>query len=157
MPHLYPDDDSWVAASWHPTPTFKLHGRSLTTGRSTPREEETMSRETRVRQLRKEFDRVLAEIDRLENRPEEPTKYTSVVPPIIYVRKHYSHGSAEYYDYAFIRAGDGYWYSTGNIGPKKKTWDQILDWIEQGTEELPNIYIVTDVMILGLDEEDDSA
>lgn len=111
-----------------------------------------MSRKSRAEQLRSRLDDLLSEINRLENRPEEPTEYVDGVPPIIHIKKRFP-GSTGSYDFAFIRAGDGYWYGTNVASPKKKTWDQIMDWVEQGNDELPDIYLVTGVKILGEEED----
>jgi hypothetical protein len=102
---------------------------------------------SQLTELKKQLNAILTRIADLENRPPEPTdglrfSEGEYLPPVVYMKKMFTDTSwqtGKRYDYAFIKAGNGYWYGTGPHAPQKKTWDELMDWIES-TGPWPTIY-----------------
>lgn len=86
-----------------------------------------MSNASRVAALRRQLNAIADEIAKLEARPEEPD-----IGVVIRFTMQFNGRGVEY-DYAAIRAGDGYWYTTGPRSPKGYSWTQLLDWMEGNT------------------------
>jgi hypothetical protein len=97
--------------------------------------------------LKQQLDMLLAELSMLDQRPPEPTRGCNFspnvyLPPTVYLKKEFNDSgwqSGKRYDYVFMKAGNGYWYGTGDYAPQKKTWDELMDWIES-TGPWPTIY-----------------
>lgn len=73
---------------------------------------------------------VQAKIDYLDSLPKEPV-WDDDKPNVIYFQKQFSEGG-RFFDYAAIKAGDGLWYTTGPRTPKGFTWQQLIEWIDEG-------------------------
>lgn len=84
-------------------------------------------RPSRVTALRRQMAAIAEELTRLETRPDEPPKGR-----VIRFNMRFG-GRGPTYDYAAIHAGDDLWYTTGPRSPKGYTWDELLDWMEDGT------------------------
>lgn len=86
-----------------------------------------MSKDSRIEALRRQVAVIVEQIDKLENRPEEPR-----IGQVIMFTVRFD-GMGPEYDYAALRAGDGFWYLTGLRSPQRRTWDQLLEWMEGNT------------------------
>ena len=98
----------------------------------------------RKQELERRLAAILDQIERLNNRPEEPMKSVrvgenEVLPPTILFTKRFGHGAGAY-SYAFVGI-NGRWYGTGPKAPKSFSWDELMDWLEN-TGPWPKIYLV---------------
>jgi hypothetical protein len=85
-------------------------------------EELRNNRADRATALRRQVERLLLELDRIENLPPEPTSVGTVV---VWWR---AFGGDRRYWYAAIRSEDGRWYCTGRSN-LARAWDELLDFI----------------------------
>lgn len=83
---------------------------------------------SRTAALRAQLNAIAEELARLEARPEEPP-----IGSVIRFNMQFG-GRGTVYEYAAIHAGDDLWYTSGPRSPKGYTWDQLLDWMEDGTD-----------------------
>lgn len=87
----------------------------------------------RKRQAELAIERAQAELDRLYRLPDEPVVEDDA-PNVIYFQKRFSPNS-RVYDYAAIKASDGLWYTTGPQSPKGYSWDRLIEWIYDGSDD----------------------
>lgn len=87
----------------------------------------------RIRQAELAAERAQAEIDRLLRLPAEPVVEDDA-PNVIFFQKRFSRGG-RLYDYSAVKASDGLWYTTGPQSPKGYSWDRLVEWLYDGSDD----------------------
>lgn len=93
-------------------------------------------------QIQAEIDRLKKELDAIPARPAEPADHE---PAVIFFRKAYSDRD-KVYDYTAIRTAKGQWWITGSSpgrNPDPRDWDSLMDFVEQGERQRPEIWLAT--------------
>lgn len=90
---------------------------------------------TKADRLQAQIDRLQAELDRVALLPGEPDND----PNVIWFEKTF--GGNRAFTYAAVKAGDGYWYTTGPKTPKSYLWQQLIEWIYQDEADEPEIWL----------------
>jgi hypothetical protein len=97
--------------------------------------------------------RVLDQLNKLEERPDEP-EFTDDPdnPQVIWFRRSFQSGTAKY-TYAAVKAC-GYWYVSGRVeSMQRRTWDQLMDWLfasyENGVSDYrPEIWLADEWVLV---------
>lgn len=100
-----------------------------------PTQEDHMARTARDRKieaLERQAERAQEKIDRLLSLPDEP-EVKGEKPLVIFFEKSF-HNHSTIYTYAAVKAPNGLWYTTGPSAPKGYTWDELVDWIMEGSD-----------------------
>lgn len=93
----------------------------------------SLARNRKIESAERTIRRAQEQIDRLLSLPEEP-KASGDKPLVIFFEKRFDNRSKPY-DYAAVKAGDGLWYTTGPLAPKGFRWDDLIEWIMDGSDD----------------------
>lgn len=100
---------------------------------------------SRREQIEKEIAALQRELESLNHRPAEPDDE----PAVIFFEKTF--GKSQKYTYTAVRAGERWWITGTRPGrnPNPKTWEQLLDFAEQGEKHPVEIWRAAQLERLG--------